>query len=146
MYATINKHPIYNLQYSIPSLLQKKEPINKQKNLYPCLSALRLCIWLCYYNDVIFFYINYRFLFTFRTKQRETLHNRLFPNLYPGFVIAHRAINPLIFHRLSSPPEKSILVVLFLVSHHIGLYATLHRTPNLRHCLFSFISRHLHSD
>ena len=52
------------------SAIKRKEPINRVPVGYG-LSALRLCVWLfdnCY---VQLFYINQRFLFTFRTKQWE---------------------------------------------------------------------------
>ena len=52
------------------AIIKRKEPINRVPVGYG-LSALRLCVWLfdnCY---VQLFYINQRFLFTFRAKQWE---------------------------------------------------------------------------
>ena len=56
--------------YASAAIIQRKEPIIRVPVGYG-LSALRLCVWLfdnCY---VQLFYINQRFLFTFRTKQWE---------------------------------------------------------------------------
>ena len=52
------------------AIIKRKEPINRVPVGYG-LSALSLCVWLfdnCY---VQLFYINQRFLFTFRAKQWE---------------------------------------------------------------------------
>ena len=56
--------------YTSAAIIQRKEPIIRVPVGYGS-SALRLCVWLfdnCY---VQLFYINQRFLFTFRAKQWE---------------------------------------------------------------------------
>ena len=66
--ARPNKHGL--VVYASAAIIKRKEPINRVPVGYG-LSALRLCVWLfdnCY---VQLFYINQRFLFTFRTKQWE---------------------------------------------------------------------------
>ena len=83
--------------YANAAIIKRKEPINRVPVGYG-LSALRLCVWLFDNCRMELFYLDDRFVFAPRTKQRKVLKDRIFHDLCFRFCTADWAEYPLAIH------------------------------------------------
>ena len=79
--------------YASAAIIKRKEPINRVPVGYG-LSALRLCVWLFDNCCMKLFYLDDRFVFAPRTKQRKVFKDRVFHNLCFRFCSTARTENP----------------------------------------------------
>ena len=79
--------------YASAVAIKRKEPINRVPVGYG-LSALRLCVWLFDNCCMKLFYLDDRFVFAPRTKQRKVFKDRVFHNLCFRFCSTARTENP----------------------------------------------------
>ena len=79
--------------YASAAIIKRKEPINRVPVGYG-LSALRLCVWLFDNCCMKLFYLDDRFVFAPRTKQRKVFKDRVFHDLCFRFCAAARTENP----------------------------------------------------
>ena len=79
--------------YASAAIIKRKEPINRVPVGYG-LSALRLCVWLFDNCCMKLFYLDDRFVFAPRTKQRKVFKDCVFHDLCFRFCAAARTENP----------------------------------------------------
>ena len=79
--------------YASAAIIKRKEPINRVPVGYG-LSALRLCVWLFDNCCMKLFYLDDRFVFAPRTKQRKVFKDRVFHDLCFRFCSTARTENP----------------------------------------------------
>ena len=79
--------------YASAAIIKRKEPINRGPVGYG-LSALRLCVWLFDNCCMKLFYLDDRFVFAPRTKQRKVFKDRVFHDFCFRFCAAARTENP----------------------------------------------------